>query len=238
MNEAPWITLFNGKDLSGWTPKIKGFAAGENFADTFRVQDGAIVVGYEGYDKFDGRFGHLFFEHEYTNYTLELEYRFTGTQLPDAPGWAFRNSGIMIHGQSPQSMRVDQDFPVSVEVQLLGGDGIQDRHTANVCSPGTDLSLDGKKARAHCNDSRSKTYHGDEWVKVRVVVRGHELVRHEIDGEVVLEYGNLRLDARDADAKAIIEAHDGETQLGRGTLSLQSESHPCAFRNIRLRVDE
>ena len=42
--EKGWIALFNGKDLDGWTPKIKGYAAGENYGDTFRVEDGVLKV--------------------------------------------------------------------------------------------------------------------------------------------------------------------------------------------------
>src|SRR5437868_6932621 len=55
-----WISLFNGKDLDGWTPKIRGYSAGENYADTFRVEDGVIKVSYAKYPRFDRKFGHLF----------------------------------------------------------------------------------------------------------------------------------------------------------------------------------
>jgi Domain of Unknown Function (DUF1080) len=48
-----WISLFNGKDLAGWTPKIKGYQLGDNFGDTFRVEDGVMKVSYDQYNKFD-----------------------------------------------------------------------------------------------------------------------------------------------------------------------------------------
>ena len=141
-----WISLFNGRDLTGWTPKITGEALGADARETFRVEDGMLVVSYDGYETFGGAFGHLFCNVPYTDYDLRLEYRFTGTQCPGGPGWAYRNSGVMIHGQPPRTMRVDQQFPVSIEVQLLGGDGSTPRATGNLCTPG-DARRDRRRAR-------------------------------------------------------------------------------------------
>ena len=118
-----WIALFNGKDLDGWKPKIKGYAAGDNFGNTFRVEDGVLKVAYDKYTKFDGKFGHLFYKTPFSHYKLHIEYRFVGEQCPGGPSWALRNSGVMIHGQTPESMGKDQEFPVSIEVQFLGGNG-------------------------------------------------------------------------------------------------------------------
>ena len=63
-----WKPLFNGKNLDGWTPKIRGYDLGENFGDTFRVEDGLLKVRYDAYDQFNERFGHLFYEREYSHY--------------------------------------------------------------------------------------------------------------------------------------------------------------------------
>jgi hypothetical protein len=233
--DAGWIVLFNGEDLTGWTPKFAGHELGVNYNDTFRVEDGAVVVNYDEWEQFDGEFGHLFYEQEYSHYILQLEYRFTGEQTPGGPGWAYRNSGVMIHGQPPEMLGIDQAFPVCVEVQLLGGDGEHPRHTANVCTPGTNIMMDGELTTAHCIDSTSRTYHGDEWIALEVEVRGGEVIRHKINGELVLEYSQPQLDESDADARAWIEQRGGEKMLTSGTISLQAESHPCAFRNIRLK---
>ena len=105
-----WIALFNGRDLSGWTPKIRGSEAGEDPQGTFRVEGGLLTVGYERYGAFGDRFGHLFFEEPFSNYQLRIEYRFVGQQAPEGPGWAFKNSGVMLHSQSPESMLIDQDY--------------------------------------------------------------------------------------------------------------------------------
>ncbi len=230
--EEGWIALFNGKDLDGWTPKIKGYPAGENYADTFRVEDGVLKVSYDKYSKFDGKFGHLFYKTPFSHYRLRVEYRFVGEQCPGGPSWAFRNSGAMIHGQSPESMRKDQDFPVSIEVQFLGGNGRNRRPTANVCTPGTNIVMGGKLITQHCTDSKSKTYHGDQWVTVEVEAHGNGVIKHIVDGQTVLEYEKAQLDDRDPDGRRLIK--DGEKMLQGGTISLQSESHPIEFRKVEL----
>lgn len=234
--EAPreeWVQLFDGKDLAGWKAKIAGYEPGENFADTFRVEDGLLKVSYAGYPEFGGRFGHLFYEEPFSDYRLRVEYRFVGEQVPGAPEWAYRNSGVMIHGQAPESMHKEQEFPVSIEVQLLGGDGTNPRHTANLCTPGTNVAMNGELVTRHCTDSTSETYHGDRWVTVEIEVHGNRLVRHWIDGKIVLEYAEPQLDERDPDARALLEA-GAPKRLDHGTISLQSESHPIEFRRVEL----
>ncbi len=232
--DGEWIQLFNGKNMDGWIPKIRGYAVGENFGNTFRVEDGVLKVGYDQYDKFDEKFGHLFYKDTFSHYVLRAEYRFTGEQCPGGPGWAIRNSGLMIHGQSPESMGKDQKFPVSIEVQLLGGSGSGKRPTANLCTPGTNVVMDGELITRHCTSSRSKTYHGDQWVTVEVEVHGSGTITHKVNGETVLSYTKPQLDPKDADAKKLIVGD--KLLLEGGTISLQSESHPVEFRKVELKV--
>jgi len=238
--EEKWIPLFNGKDLTGWTPKIRYEEYGEDSRDTFRVEDGVLKVDYENYEKFDETFGHLFYETPYSNYRLRVEYRFTGEQVEGGPGWAFRNSGIMVHGQDPATMVTDQDFPVSIEVQLLGGkgEGTGERTTANLCTPGTHVFMDGELLQRHCTSSSSETYHGDPWVTAEVEVRGNEVIRHIVEGETVLAYQKPVLDGTHPQAEKMIEKADGDIALSGGTISLQSESHPVEFRKVEILVLE
>jgi hypothetical protein len=231
--EGKWIQLFNGKNLDGWKVKITGYELNDNHGNTFRVEDGVLKVAYDQYEKFDGKFGHIFYRQPFSNYLLRVEYRFVAQQCPGGPGWAFRNSGIMIHGQSPESMRKEQNFPVSIEVQLLGGGGTGTRPTANLCTPGTHVVMDGKLVTRHCNSSSSKTYHGDQWVTVELEVRGNKLIKHVIDGQTVMEYTQPQLDEKDADARKLIK--DGNKMLHGGSISLQAESHPIEFRKVELR---
>ena len=228
-----WVALINGEDLTGWTPKITGYELGDNFGDTFRVEDGILKVAYDAYDTFDGRFGHLFFAEPFSSYELRIEYRFVGKQVPGGPDWALRNSGVMIHGQSAESMQRDADFPASIEVQLLGGDGTAPRSTANLCTPGTHVVMDGELVTRHCTNSTSKTYHGDQWVKVEVEVRGNAIVRHLVNGEVVLEYSEPQLDESEPVARQLAAANG--IMLSGGSISLQSESHPVEFRTVEIR---
>ena len=235
--QGKWIQLFNGKDLTGWKVKITGYEAGDNFGNTFRVKDGLLTVAYDQYDKFDGKFGHLFFTEKFSHYVIRVEYRFIGEQVAEGPGWALRNSGIMLHGQSPESMRKDQKFPVSIEVQLLGGSGSGKRPTANLCTPGTNVVMDGKLIKRHCIDSSSKTYHGDQWVTLEIEVRGNT-IKHIVEGRTVLTYSDPQLDDRDPDAQKLLKA-GGKKMLSGGSISLQSESHPVEFRKIELlKLDE
>ena len=232
--EDGWIALFNGKDLEGWTPKIQGYELGENFGDTFRVEDGVLKVSYDQYNEFGRRFGHLFTKSPYSHYKLRVEYRFVGEQAEGGEAWAYRNSGAMLHCQKPETMRKDQDFPVCVEAQFLGGREEGERHTNNLCTPGTHVEIDGKLVTQHCIDSTSKTIRGDDWVTVEMEVHGDELLIHRVDGEEVLRYTKPQYDDTDPDAKKLIEAQGGDHRVTEGYIALQSESHPIEFRKVEL----
>lgn len=228
-----WIQLFNGKDLTNWTPKITGYPLNENFGNTFYVESGLLKTKYDAYHSFNERFGHLFYKNKFSYYLMSVEYRFTGEQAKNGPGWATRNSGVMIHCQDPRTMGKDQDFPISIEVQLLGGNGKDPRSTANLCTPGTNVVMNGKLLTNHCVNSSSQTYHGDQWVRVNILVLGDSLVQHIIDNKVVLQYekpqiGNGNVIHYDPAVKI-----DG-TLLKEGYISLQSESHPVEFRKVEL----
>ena len=232
--ERTWIQLFNGRNLDGWTPKIAGYPLGENYADTFRVEDGVIRVSYDRYEgPFNGRFGHLFYRESFSNYVLRVEYRFVAEQAEGGESWALGNSGVMFHGQSPESMALDQRFPVSLEFQMLGASGHEKRPTGNLCTPGTIVDVAGQPITSHCVNSSSETFHGDQWVTAEIEVHAGRLIRHKINGQTVLEYTNPRLDERDPDAKRLIESGANKSLTG-GTISLQSESHPIEFRNIEI----
>lgn len=231
-NHQSWVRLFNGKNLEGWNVKITGHELNDNYANTFRVENGILKISYDQYEQFEGKFGHIFYKDKYSHYILRLEYRFVGDQTPGGPEWAFRNSGIMVHSQPPKSMSKDQDFPISIEVQLLGGNGIEERSTGNVCTPGTHIVMEGKLVTRHCIDSSSKTYHGDQWVTMAVEVRGNSAIKHIVNGEIVLEYDNPQLDENDPDTRKLMKKDD--KMLHDGYISLQAESHPVEFRKIEI----
>ncbi len=229
-----WVSLFNGRNLDGWTPKFAKSPAGVNSKNTFRVEDGVLKVAYDRYEKFDGEYGHLFYKEPFGRYVLRVEYRFTGDQTPGGPSWAFRNSGVMFHSQSPESMGLEQSFPVSIEAQFLGGNGTEERPTANLCTPGTNIVMAGEVVTRHCTNSASATYHGDQWVTVEIEVNGGGLIRHLIDGKAVLEYEQPQLDPGDAEAQKLIK--DGALLLEKGYIAIQAESHPVEFRRVEIKL--
>ena len=231
-----WIQLFNGVDLTGWTPKVVGYKAGDNFGNTFRVEDGMIKVRYDAYDSLRNRFGHLFYKDEFSNYKLRVEYRIVGEQCPGAPGWAYKNSGIMVHGQSPESMELNQDFPTSIEVQLLASDSLVQRTNMNVCTPGTNIVMNGELILDHCINSSSENFYGDDWITADVEVRGNEVIYHVVNGDTVLHYNRPQLDERDSTFPKLIELNGGDKMLSKGTISLQSEGHPIDFRKVELKI--
>ncbi|MGC6432149.1 MAG: 3-keto-disaccharide hydrolase [Jejuia sp.] len=229
-----WVKLFNGKDLKDWVVKIKGHPAGENYNNTFIAEDGVMKVNYEKYkDSFHNTFGHIYYKKPFSNYKFRMDYRFTGEQLSDGADWATRNSGIMLHCEDPMKIGLDQNFPVSIEVQLLGGNGTDERQTANLCTPGTNVVIDSLRTE-HCIKSTSKTYHGEQWVNVEIEVRNDSIIKHFINGEEVMryykpQYGGGNVDYNEDYWKSM----EGQPLKG-GYISLQSESHPVEFRNIEI----
>ena len=228
-----WTNLFNGKDLKDWNIKIAKHDYNDNYANTFRVEGGLIKVNYDGYENFDQQYGHIFYKKPFSYYLLRVTYRFVGDQAKGGEGWATRNSGAMLHCQAPETMLKDQDFPISVEAQILGGDGEHVRHTSNVCTPGTQIVYDGKLFTPHCLDSKSKTYHGDQWVTADFLVLGDSVIKHIIDKEVVLEYTKPQIGGGNVSNYDPKMKQDGKALTG-GYISLQSESHPIEFKTVKL----
>lgn len=232
-NTGEWVELFNGTDLDDWTVKIRGYPAGENYANTFRIEDGLMTVRYDQYEgDYNDRFGHIFHKDQFSHYRILVEYRFIGEQVPGAPGWAIRNSGVMLHAQDPHTMPPEQDFPVSIEAQFLGGlgDG-KPRPTANMCSPGSHIEYQGKFEETHCINSASATFDGEQWVTAEVLVLGSDKVVHYVNGEEVMRYANLTYGGVEVSGHRPEMKPDGEP-LSSGYVSLQSESAPIQFRRV------
>jgi hypothetical protein len=242
-----WTSLFNGKDLKGWDIKITGHPMNENYNETFRVENDMIRIMYDKYTEFNNSFGHMYYQKPYSYYKLRYDYRFTGDQLKGGATWNVRNSGIMLHSQSALSNNLNQTFPVSIELQLLGGLGKGPRTTANVCTPGTAVELNGKTNYTHCINSVSKTYDGDQWIHGEAIVMGDESMTFIINGDTVLTFqkpqvgggfiskanGEKEWDSNGITDKQIWLSREGST-LKEGYIALQAESHPIDFKNIEL----
>ncbi|GGW23496.1 3-keto-disaccharide hydrolase [Arenibacter certesii] len=231
-----WAEMFNGKDIEDWTTKIHHYEVGDNYGDTFRVEDGIIKVRYDKYEgDFNERYGHLFYNTPYSYYHLIIEYRFVGELHPGAPGYTIKNSGVMFHSQDPNTILKEQDWPISVEMQFLAGlEEGKSRPTGNMCSPGTDVVYEGKIDPRHCINSTSKTYYGDQWVRAEAIVLGSSLVTHIVNGEKVLEYSNPQIGGGVANRYDPAIKIDGKL-LKEGFIGLQSEGQPIDFRKVSIK---
>jgi hypothetical protein len=247
-NTENWISLFNGKDLTGWDMKIADRPLNDNYLNTFQVEKGMIRIVYDAYENFDDKYGHLYYKKPYSHYKLRFDYRFVGEQTSGGEAWNIRNSGVMVHSQSAESNTFEQHFPVSIEVQLLGGlSNGKERNTANLCSPGTAVERFGEIDYRHCINSSSRTYDGDQWVSVEVVVMGDEYIAHLIENDTVLRYEhpqiggafiNKNQKGKDWESMGVTNkeewiAKEGQ-YLSEGYIALQAESHPIDFKNIEL----
>jgi hypothetical protein len=225
-----WVSIFNGNNLDGWDVKLNHYPLIVNFNNTFIVRDSMLVVNYSEYDTFQNEFGHIFYKEPFSHYKLRIEYRFIGDQVTNGPEWAFRNSGIMFHCQSPESMLVEQEFPVSIEYQLLGGSEEGERSTGNLCTPGTDIEIGGERVTTHCITSNSPTYRGDQWVTAELVVYGDSLIHHIINGDTVMTYSKPQIGGDLPEGFPLSQG----TPLKEGYFALQAESHPVEFRKIEI----
>ena len=199
------------------------------------------------YDDFDDKYGHMYYKTPYSYYKLRFDYRFLEEQTSGGENWNVRNSGVMIHSQSAKSNAFEQHFPVSLEIQLLGGLNKGVRTTANLCTPGTAVYFNGKLDYTHCITSESKTYNGDQWVHIEAIILGNESILHIVENDTVLKYARPEIDSSflSKDYKGIDWDNFGVTNkeiwldkagkpIGEGYIALQAESHPIDFKNIEL----
>ena len=240
--EENWLSLFNGKDLDGWDIKFSGHEINDNYNNTFQVEDGMIRVVYDEYEKFDDKYGHMYYEKPFSYYKIRFDYRFLGEQTPGGESWNVRNSGIMLHSQSAKSNDLHQDFPVSIEIQLLGGLGKGPRTTGNLCTPGTQVVFNDKLDFTHCISSNSKTYDGDRWVHVEAIVLGDQSITHIVEKDTVLVYEKPQIttsyldddwDRYGVTSKDYWKNISGKL-LSEGYIAIQAESHAIDFKNIEL----
>ena len=234
--EGEWIQLFNGKDINDWIVKLNHHEIGDNYGDTFRVEDGILKVRYDQYDDFGERYGHLYYKRPFSHYHLAVEYRFSGKLHKGAPGYAIMNSGVMLHALDPETMLKDQNWPISIELQFLAGlpDG-KPRATGNVCTPGTHVFYNGKLTEKHIVKSSADTYQPGEWVRAEAIVRGNESITHIINGREVLKYTKPQIGGGVVDGYDPAVFVEGQP-LRSGFIGLQAEGQPVEFRKVEIKL--
>ncbi len=234
-SDNSWKPLFNGKNLDGWVAKLYHHKTGDNYANTFRVINGTIQVNYDGYKDFNERYGHLFYKKPYSSFHLKFEYQFTDQWMNDAPSYAYRNSGVMFHSQDPYTILQEQNWPISIEYQILAEEKPgESRPTGNMCSPGTEVFYNNKMDPRHCIPSSSKTYTLDKWVSGEIIVYRDSLITHIVNGDTVLRYTKPQIGG------AVVSGFDPAIKidgkpLTSGYIALQAEGQGIAFRNIKIK---
>jgi hypothetical protein len=242
--DSTWIQLFNGKDMSDWDIKFTKSALNVNFNNTFKVVDSSISIDYSEWTTFNGEFGHAINKTKpYSHYLLRVEYQVGQKQVTGGPPWAVQNNGLMLHSQSMASMKSDQDFPISLETQILGSGnvGADKTFTMNLCTPGTAFyttQTGGSVNDKHCVPSTASNRSAPgTWAWVSVSVMGDSIIRHynqkSPTGTPVFTYyrpvywaGNVTNPPDNTPANG--------TPLKSGYIAIQAETHPYKFRKIEL----
>lgn len=241
-NDTVWTKLWTGNNLGDWDIKFAGSALGTNLNNTFRAADGNLEVNYSGWTSFSNQFGHAGYKlRQFSFYVLRAEFQHWGTRPTGAPGWAHQNNGLMIHSQSAASMGPNQDFPVSLETQLLGSGNTEsdNNSTLNLCTPGTAFytqATGGTRNDSHCYSASTNTRVGPEtWAWATLVVYGDSIIKHyngpSVTGTPTLTYYRPVRATNSGAGGVTINVVNNE-RLTQGYILIQAETHPYRFRTI------
>lgn len=229
--------IFDGKSLKGWVLKTTKYPLGENPHDMLTARDGVMRFSFDGFERFNGEYAVVYYDKPLRNYILQLDYRFAGRQAPGAPAWAKRNSGVMLFAQPPQTMTLNQSYPISVEDQLLGGLDNGSRQTLAVCMVDITVVINGAKPTGHCTPDVATrppatppplpTFDGDQWVKLRIEVKSG-VAKSYANGILFNTISEPHVDA----PHPWLSSQDAAAQPSY--FALQGESDEVEFRNIEL----
>lgn len=200
------ISLFNGKDLTGWHADVPGKDKNPDTAASFIVRDGKLVsMG-------DPR-GHLITDASYADYRLDVEYRFAGK-----PG----NCGVLVHVSTPRALY--KMFPKSIEVQMQHLDAgdfwciEEDITVPNMeerRGPKAEWGVNGKKLRRIKNLTDGSEKPLGEWNTMRIECL-KDKVRVWVNGVLVNDGYN--------------------STATKGQIALQAEGSEVEFRKLELRA--
>lgn len=198
------ISLFNGKDLSGWHIDVPELDTNKSATSPFLVRNGQLVsMGRPN--------GHIITNKVYKNYTLEVEYRFV-----NQPG----NCGVLVHASTPRVLY--KMFPKSIEVQMMHenagdfwciGEDITVTDMEKRRGPKDNWGVTEGKGRRilNLNDGAEKPL--GEWNHMKVICEGNT-VKVWINGILTNEGYNCT--------------------ASEGQIALQAEGAEVAFRKVVL----
>ena len=227
-----WESLFNGRNLDGWTVKISGHDLDDNYGNTFRVKDGVLQVSYDSYGQFANQFGSIFTQKTFSNYWLHLEYRIVGKPAPGAPGFSSGNSGVEFHSQAPETMTREQESPIALEMNLISGGRLRKRNTGDICRNGTRVLVNGKPLEGVCGATSTVGVRANTWVTAEAEVHGDSINLY-VNGTPVAQATQLEYDETDPRSARKL-AQGANRKLSEGRISLQSEGQPVEFRKIEI----
>jgi hypothetical protein len=198
------VELFNGRDLSGWHMDVPAMDGDPAAIQPFIVRDGSLVSLGEPR-------GHLLTDASFSDYRLEVEYRF-----PGEPG----NSGVLVHASTPR-MLYDM-FPQSIEVQMMHenagdfwciGEDITVPNMVERRGPPDTWGVVAGKARRIRNLTDDSEKPLGEW-NTLVVETVVDEVKVWVNGDMV--------------------NHGTDATATHGRIALQAEGAEVEFRRIRL----
>ncbi len=197
-------SLFNGEDLGGWHVDIPAADSNPDIAPTFVVRDGLLVsLGSPG--------GHLITDEEFSDYRLEVEYRWTGD-----PG----NCGVLVHASTPRCLY--KMFPASIEVQMHNGNA---GDFWCICE---DVKVDDMVQRRGAREKWGTT-EGDAR-RIHNLTDGSEAPVGEWNRMLIECRGN-RIDVW-VNGDLVNQGY--ECTASRGRIALQAEGAEVAFRRVEL----
>jgi hypothetical protein len=234
--DTAWVSMYNGKDLEGFTPYFEKGPA--NPDSTFRYTPEGYLFVNQHLDKGTTGFGHLFYtKKKLSYYMVRAIFRFTtktsvsGFTGGDQP----QNNGLMIHSQDPKTMN-GKSFPTSSECQLLGPEnalnsvpksqGFLSGSDANLCVSGITVNYKGNDVSSNCWRSEYPAAWKNTnipfedtagWTDVTARVLGDSLIQHYIHGVKVLEFSKIRANG---------------AALKDGYLAIQAEGTPTVFKTL------
>ena len=197
-------SLFNGKDLTGWHVDVPAADTNPQLPKAFVVRNGLLVSMGEPR-------GHLITDSSYSNYRLEVEYRFAGK-----PG----NAGVLVHASTPRALY--GMFPKSIEVQMESGNAgdfwciVEDIKVPNMEArrgPPAEWGITEGKARRILNLTDSSEKPVGQWNSMVIEAVGRS-IRVWVNGDLVNEGTDATAD--------------------HGQIALQAEGSEVEFRKLRL----
>lgn len=197
-------SLFNGKDLRGWHIDVPEMDNNKDAKSPFIIRNGLLVsLGTPG--------GHLITDSVYSNYRIEVQYRFAGK-----PG----NCGLLVHASTPRALY--GMFPKSIEVQ------IEHTNAGDFWCIEEDISVPDMEERR--GDKTRWGINGDKLRKVERLVQNVE--------KPVGEWNKMVVECKNDEVIVWVNDtlvnHGYKCTASSGHIALQAEGSEVEFRKVSL----